>query len=409
MNEIHGSGKKDVEWFLNRQGHLAGLVHCKTGVKLPRPNSKQRPTTARPVVRIGFIALVDALPLLAAEKLGLFAKHGVNVELTCEVGWATVREKILYRQLDAAHAVAGLALSLRLGIDGTSCPAIAPFVFNLHGNAVTLGMDLWRRGVRDAVTLQKLIRSTPQRLFTFGIVSRSSSHHILMRRWLMGGGINPDRDVRIVVLPPTLMASSLRAGLVDGFCAGEPWNSAAVARGDGWCPVVSKDLAPLHPEKVLLTTEDFSNEQPARLRAVIRALHEACAWCDRKENRARAVEILCASGHFPHERETLRASLIGPFLNGAGGEIDADSFHLFHRENANEPVKPRAQWLVREFLDHGLIHANRRGEALQEMDACWRADLFHDALPHRRSAKSKPLPNSKLKRARKAGLALPLS
>jgi NitT/TauT family transport system ATP-binding protein len=360
-------------------------------------------------MRIGFIALVDALPLLAAEKLGLFAKHGVAVDLSCEIGWATIREKILYRQLDAAHAVAGLALSLRLGIDGMTCPAIAPFVFNLHGNAITLGMDLWRRGVRDAVTLQKLIRSTPQRLFTFGIVSRSSSHHILMRRWLMGGGINPDRDVRIVVLPPTLMASSLRAGLVDGFCAGEPWNSAAVARGNGWCPAVSKDLAPQHPEKVLLTTEDFAHEKPERLRAVIRALYEACAWCDRKENRARAVEILCASGHFPHERETLRASLIGPFVNGVGDELDAASFHIFHRENANEPVHERGEWLVRAFLDHGLIPAERRSEAVRGMDACWREDLFHDALQGCIPAKHNPTPKSKTMRAPKAGLATALS
>jgi NitT/TauT family transport system ATP-binding protein len=388
---------------------LAKLVHCHTGVNATRPTSKKRSGAAHPVARIGFIALVDALPLLAAEKLGLFAKHGVAVELSCEIGWATIREKILYRQLDAAHAVAGLALSLRMGIDGMTSPAIAPFVFNLHGNAITLGMDLWRRGVRDAVTLQKLIRSTPQRLFTFGIVSRSSSHHILMRRWLMGGGVNPDRDVRIVVLPPTLMASSLRAGLIDGFCAGEPWNSAAVARGNGWCPAVSKDLAPQHPEKVLLTTENFADEKPENLRAVIRALHEACAWCDRKENRARAVEILCASGHFPHERETLRASLIGPFLNGVGDALDATSFHLFHRENANEPLHERADWLVRAFLDHGLIPAERRSEAMRAMDACWRGDLFHDALGGRIPAEYNPTtPKSKTKRAPKAGLATAL-
>lgn len=408
MNEIHGSGKKLVELFLNQVGHLAKLVQCIAGVKPTRPSPKERSAT-HPVVRIGFIALVDALPLLAAEKLGLFAKHGVAVELTCEVGWATIREKILYRQLDAAHAVAGLALSLRLGLDGMTSAAIAPFVFNLHGNAITLGMDLWRRGVRDAATLQKLIRSTPQRLFTFGIVSRSSSHHILMRRWLMAGGINPDRDVRIVVLPPTLMASSLRAGLVDGFCAGEPWNSAAVARGNGWCPAVSKDLAPLHPEKVLLTTEDFASEKPESLRAVIRALHEACAWCDRKETRSRAVEILCASGHFPHERETLRASLIGPFLNGAGDELDVASFHIFHKENANEPTQERAQWLVHQFLDHGMIPAHRRSEALRAMDASWRNDLFRDALKGSSAAKPNPTPKSKLRRARKPGLATALS
>src|SRR5262249_19663499 len=159
----------------------------------------------------------------------------VNVALSREVGWASIREKILYRQLEAAHAIGELPLALRLGLDGISCPAIAPFVFNLHGNAITLGMDLWRRGVRDAGTLSKLLRSTPQRLFTFGIVARSSSHHFLLRNWLAQGGIDPDRDVRLVVLPPTQMVGSLRAGLIDGYCVGEPWNSAAVVTGAGWC------------------------------------------------------------------------------------------------------------------------------------------------------------------------------
>jgi NitT/TauT family transport system ATP-binding protein len=332
------------------------------------------------VVRIGFIALVDCLPLMAADELGLFAKHGVEVELSREVGWATVREKILYHQIDAAHAVAGLGLSLRLGLDGMRCPAIAPFVFNLHGDAITLSMDLWRRGVRDAATLQKLIRSTPQRLFTFGIVAKTSSHHFLMRRWLASGGIDPDRDVRIVVLPPTLMASSLRGGLIDGYCAGEPWNSSAVATASGWCPAVSEDLAPGHPEKVLLTTEDFAVQHHAALLGVMRALHEACVWCDRRENRSRAVDLLYGSGYFPQGREILRTSLVGPFINGIGGEFDTASFHVFHRNGANEPTRERAHWVVEEFLRHGLITGDRRHEARKAMEDCWRADLYHEAL-----------------------------
>jgi NitT/TauT family transport system ATP-binding protein len=353
----------------------------------------ERPATASTAVRIGFVALVDCLPVVAAQVLGLFEKHGVEVELSREIGWATIREKILYRQIDAAHAVTGLGLSLRLGLDGATCKTIAPFVLNQHGNAITLSMDLWRRGVRDASMLQKLIRSTPQRLFTFGIVSRSASHHILMRRWLMSGGIDPERDVRIVVLPPTQMARALQAGLIDGFCSGEPWNSVAVASGSGWCPAVSKDLAPHHPEKVLLTTEDFADEQPAGLRAVIRALYESCSWCDRKENRSRAVEILHATGFFSHGRETLRTSLIGPFLNGTGGELDATDFHIFHRQKTNEPDQARAQWLVGEFLNHGLIPAHRRSEALREMEHGWRTDLFHEALQG--TSQSTPPANAK--------------
>ncbi len=350
----------------------------------PKPLSKLRGPLPR--LRIGFIPLVDSAPLLVAEAFGLFEKHGVEVELSREVGWATIREKILYGQLDAAHALAGLALSLRLGLDGLACPAIAPFIFNLHGNAITLSMDLYRRGVRDSGTLQKLIRSTPQRLFTFAVVSRSASHHFLMRRWLKQGGINPDRDVRLVVLPPTQMPGSLSAGLIDGYCVGEPWNSVAIAKGSGWCPAISSDLAPGHPEKILLTTEDFAETNPSALHGVIRALHEACAFCDEPGNRAKVIEVLLSSGHMRADRNILKLSLMGPFDNGAGERRPAEDFHIFHRGKANEPSPDKAEWVVSSFLEHGLIAPVDAATARTAMSQCWRPDIYQEAIHPPRGA-----------------------
>lgn len=355
-------------------------------VKTTRPKTSNKPRGPLPGLRIGFIPLVDSAPLLVAEAFGLFEKHGVEVELSREVGWATVREKILYGQLDAAHALAGLALSLRLGLDGLACPAIAPFVFNLHGNAITLSMDLHRRGVRDSATLQKLIRSTPQRLFTFAVVSRSSSHNFLMRRWLKQGGINPDRDVRLVVLPPTQMPGSLSAGLIDGYCVGEPWNSVAISKGSGWCPAISGDLAPGHPEKILLTTEDFAEANPVALHAVIRALHEACAFCDEPGNRAKVIDVLMGSGRMRADRSILRLSLMGPFDNGAGERRPAEDFHIFHRGNANLPSLDKADWIVTSFLEHGLIAPVDATSAHKAMSQCWRPDLYQEAIQPTRGA-----------------------
>lgn len=382
MNEIHPCREKDVERFLTCSAILARRLRCAEGVtRQPRHSSlKAGDRARRPPVRIGFIALADCAPLLVADALGLFTKHEVSVELHREVGWATIREKILYRQLDAAHAVTGLGLSLRLGLDGASCRTIAPFIFNLHGNAITLSMDLWRRGVRDASSLGKLIRSTPQRLITLGIVARTSTHNFMLRRWLQGGGITPDKDVRLVVLPPTQMTASLNAGLIDGYCVGEPWNSAAVVRGIGWCPATSEDLMPGHPEKVLLTTEDYAEERPAEIRAVIRALHEACQFCDRAENRNRVIEILLHSGHVRAERDVLKLSLVGPFDDGTSRRRTAENFHIFHREGTNAPSREKAEWLLGEFISHGLIapeaHAHAREEALR----CCSPELFHESI-----------------------------
>lgn len=393
------SGKKMSSGFSRSLCRLARPLRCASGVNVIRSKTSSRARTALPRVRIGYITLVDSAPLLVADALGYFTKHGVNVDLTHEVGWATIREKILYGQIDAAHAIAGLALSLRLGLDGMACPAIAPFVFNLHGNAITLSMDLWERGVRDGATFHKLVRSTPQRLFTFGIVSLSSSHNFLMRRWLKQGGMDPDRDVRLVVLPPTQMPGSLSAGLIDGYCVGEPWNSVSIANGTGWCPAISEDLAPGHPEKILLTTEDFAETSPAALNAVIRALHEACAFCDEPKNRAKVIEVLLASGHMRAERGILKLSLIGPFDNGAGERRSAETFHIFHRNKTNIPSMDKAEWLVREFLEHGLIPPVDASTARRVMGECWRPDLFHQAINPLRGAVPRRINQRKLEPA----------
>src|SRR5687767_13739220 len=116
MNEIHAAGEKDVERFLGPCTALARTLRRVGAVNHPRLRTARKTSTPLPRVRIGFVALVDCAPLLVAESLGIFAKHGVEVELSREVGWATIREKVLYGQLDAAHAPAGLALSLRLGL-----------------------------------------------------------------------------------------------------------------------------------------------------------------------------------------------------------------------------------------------------------------------------------------------------
>ncbi len=380
--------------FTNGTRH-ALLSAVKSTTSIPALSATPAPNK----VRVGFIALADCAPLLIADELGLFEKHGVEVELSREVGWATIREKILYGQIDAAHSIAGLALSLRLGLEGAVCPAICPFVFNLHGDAITLSMNLWHRGVRDAQSLQKLIRSTPQSLFTFAIVARTSSHNFLIRRWLKSGGIDPDRDVRLVVLPPTQMAGSLNAGLIDGYCVGEPWNSLSIVHGTGWCPAISEDIMPGHPEKILLTTEHFAAKRPEALNAMIRALQEACEYCDKPENRPRIIEILTGGGHLRVDPGILGLSLIGPFDDGTKQLRDASNFHIFHRRDANVPTLEKAGWLLGEFIRHGLIPPELKDVAAQASAACWRTDLYHRAL--------KKTPSKKTQNARAKTRATP--
>lgn len=344
--------------------------------------------SGRPV-RIGFVPLADAAPLMAADQLGYFEEQGVQVELHREVGWATIREKILYHELDAAHAPAGLVLSLRLGVHGHQCRSLAPFVFNVNGNAITLSRNLYQRGVRDAGSLLKLIRSMPQQLFTFGVVALWSSHHILLREWMTAGGINPDKDVRVIMLPPPQMAGSLAAGLLDGYCAGEPWNSAAILNGTGWCPATSETIAPGHPEKVLLTTEEFAEDRPSDFAAILRSLDQACAFCDEFRNRRKLPGILAAAFRSRDDQALLSQSLTGPFDTGLA-RVSADRFHIFYREGINRPSFSQARWLLDSFVKHGIIEAERKIEAQEAMDACWSSAHYDSVLKsHPLSAKPK--------------------
>ena len=168
-----------------------------------------------------------------AQQLGLFEKHGIEVVLTREVGWATIRDKIIYGELDAAHAPAGMLVAVTAGIGAVKTDCITGLVLNLHGNAITISQKLWQEGVRDGKTLYDLISHRRDRL-TFGMVYPHSSHAFMLRNWLRSMRIDPDRDIQLVVVPPAQVFANLRAGHLDGYCAGEPWNSLAVMSNAGW-------------------------------------------------------------------------------------------------------------------------------------------------------------------------------
>jgi ABC-type nitrate/sulfonate/bicarbonate transport system substrate-binding protein len=186
-------------------------------------------------LRLGYVPLIDCAPLVMAQELGLYTKYDLRVTLSREPGWATIRDKILYGDLEAAHALAVMPFAATMGLGSIRSDCVTGLVLNLHGNAITLSQELRQRGVRDARTLRSEIeRNRGRKTYTFGVVFQWSSHNFVLRHWLSSAGIDPDKDVRIVVVPPPAMFINLKAGNLDGYCVGEPWNSIAVESGDGW-------------------------------------------------------------------------------------------------------------------------------------------------------------------------------
>lgn len=322
-------------------------------LKLER--SLNAPGGTRPKLRLGFVPLTDAAPLVMAQELGLYAKHGLTVELSRELGWATIRDKVVHGELDAAHALAAMPMAASLGLGSVPCDCLTGLVLNLHGNAITLSNELWRRGVRDGKMLRaEISRSRNHKMLTLGVVFPSSSHRHLLRRWLSAHGIDSERDVRLVVVPPPQMPAHLQAGHLDGFCAGEPWNSVAVQSGAGWIAATSTDIDPGHPEKVLMVRSEFALTRPAEHVALITALLAAAEYCDRAQNRAQVAAVLARPEYVGVAEATIRRALEGELDLGHGLTRRIRDFCVFHRDDANEPSGDKAAWVLELVRASGL-------------------------------------------------------
>ena len=318
-------------------------------------------------LRVGYVPLLDCAPLIAAVELGLCERNRLNVKLMRQPGWANVRDNVIFGELDAAHSPAGLLLAINAGLAPVPARCLTAFVFSQQGNAITLSKRLYDRGIRDITDLaQEAKHRRDGEMVTLGVVSRYSTHAHLLRQWLRQGGIKPDKDARIVILPPAQMAQSLAAGHVDGFCVGEPWNTVSVADGTGWLAGHSSTLAPGHPEKVLLVRRDFAEQREAEHLALVASLFEAAAWCAEPSNRKDLAAMLHRQA-FP----TLTPKLLIQSLSSEDAPI-------FHGTDLHRPAPEKARWLVEEMHRHGLLSASAVAEA-SPLEA-FRPDLYDRAL-----------------------------
>lgn len=335
-------------------------------------------TSLRPL-RLGFLALTDAAPLVAAQELGLFAHHGLRVQLTREAGWATIRDKILFGELDAAPAPAPMLWAAQLGLGCAPVPVCTALVLNLHGNAITLSNRLHAAGVHDAATLRtEALRRRGENKLTFGVVFPFSTHHLQLCQWLRAAGLEPERDVRIAIVPPAQMFRNLAAGTLDGYCAGEPWGSVAVQHNEGWCPAWSAALAPGHVEKVLMVRADFARHRATEHAALIAALAATAAWCDEPHHRAQLADMLASPVYLNLPARTIAPALLGRFDRGHGHVETVPDFHVFSRGDASAPTPGRAVALQAELVAGGLVPRTLAHPSLPRR--LFREDLYREAI-----------------------------
>ena len=314
-------------------------------------------------IRIGVIALTDSAPFVVAQKMGFFEAEHLSVDLVRQPSWATLRDKLAYGEIEAAHMLSPMAIALQLGLGGSpKKDVLAPLVLNRSGNAITVSKPLAAliAGLVEGETLGSKLRaakSREERSMVFGTVFPFSMHTLQLRRWLRSNDVDPDQDVRFEVVPPVRMVASLQAGLIDAFCVGEPYNSLAVNEGLGTIVATSNSLWPKAPEKVLGCTRAWASENPVALSGLIKALRHACNWLEGGvENRSKAAGWLSTSDYVNLPGSVLEMALLATIKGGA------DPFVQFDGAELTEDQRPMFESLVVETL--ALTNA-RPSDAIQ--------------------------------------------
>lgn len=327
-------------------------------------------------LRLGFVPLSDCAPIAVAREMKIFDHYGLNVSLSRELGWASVRDKIYYGDLDAAQSIAGIAFALGLGFSELRCEVAVPLILNLHGNAITLSNELTPESIRHGEGLKHHLTYSwkKDRPFTLAATHRFSSHNILLHTWLRRHNLSVPDDAEIIFLPPALMPRHLKAGHIDGYCVGEPWNSEAVLAGTGWCPTTSAELSHGHPEKVLLVSGRFLQERKDETVALVAALLDACKLCQDPEFRDELIAILAREEYTGAAPDVLRNSMGAKFATGREA-LSGSSFHVFHGDSVNRPTVEKASWVLAGLRAIGALPDITCGS----LSRIYREDIFHSA------------------------------
>ncbi|MBP0579518.1 ABC transporter substrate-binding protein [Labrys sp. LIt4] len=342
---------------------------------------------------LGFIPLVDAAPLVVAREKGFAAAEGLDLTLARETSWANIRDRVMLGHFDAAHMLGPMPIASTLGIGHVEVPMIAPFSLGLGGNAITLAPPLFAQMEEEGAVLAagpaaigtalaKVVvkrQAAGQSPLTFAVVHPFSGHNYELRYWLAAAGVDPDRDIRLVVLPPPFMVDAISEGQIDGFCVGEPWNSLAVEAGVGVIAVTKSTLWRQGPEKVLGFRADFAERAPDRLAALLRALHAAARWAGEAGNREELAHVLAASVYLDRPPAIIARALSGRLVRRereAAAEIP--DFLAFHDHAANFPWASHALWFYSQMVrwgqvDYSAALARRAGQV-------YRPDLYRAAL-----------------------------
>ncbi|MFY1662886.1 CmpA/NrtA family ABC transporter substrate-binding protein [Pseudomonas sp. Pseu.R1] len=291
-------------------------------------------------LKIGFIPINCATPLIMADPLGLYKAQGLNVTLQKTAGWALVRDNMLNGELDASHFLAPMPLTISLGLGSNAQPMRVASIQNTNGQAITLALK--HKDNRDPRNWKG---------FKFAIPFEFSMHNFLLRYYLAEHGLDPDRDVQLRVTPPAEMIANLRAGNIDGFLGPDPFNQRAVYDEIGFIHVLSKDIWDGHPCCSFGTSQKFIEENPNTFAALYRAILNAAALARDPANRTMIAQTISTPNYLNQPEIVIRQGLTGRFADGLGVVQD----HPRRSDFDPMPWYSMATWMLTQLKRWGYI------------------------------------------------------
>src|ERR1700731_940638 len=291
-------------------------------------------------LKVGFIPITCATPIIMAHPMGFYSKHGLNVEVIKTAGWAVIRDKTLNKEYDAAHMLSPMPLAITLGVGSNPIPYTMPAVENINGQAITLSTK--HKDKNDP----KLWKG-----FKFAVPFDYSMHNYLLRYYVAEHGIDPDQDIQIRAVPPPEMVANLRAHNIDGFLGPDPFNQRAVYDGVGFIHILSKQLWEGHPCCAFAASKEFVTTMPNTYAALLKSIIDATAFAHKAENRKEIAAAIARATYLTQPEIVLEQILTGTYADGLGNvkrdpnRIDFDPF----------PWQSFAVWILTQMKRWGQI------------------------------------------------------
>ncbi|HEX4646717.1 MAG TPA: CmpA/NrtA family ABC transporter substrate-binding protein [Verrucomicrobiae bacterium] len=368
--------------FLRRTARGAALTALFAG--LPKgwvgsAYASDAPETA--AMNFGIIALTDCSPIVIAHEKGLFKKHGISATVTKGANWAAIRDSLSSGDIHATHMLIGMPIASTMGLAGSpKKPMIIPWLLNRNGQAISLKTEWKGKVSADPAALKPFVKQAQSlgEPLTFAMTFPPGTHAMWMRYYLGAGGINPDKDISLIVVPPAQMVSNMKIGKMDGFCVGEPWGARTIADGIGFTSVATQDIWKDHPEKACAFLAEFAEKNPKTVKAVLKALHEASVWLDDLANRPEQCEIVSRATYINCEAKTILGRLQGHYDYGDGRKKEDANYMIFSSRNCNYPQPKYCAWFLTQFRRWGMVHGAPDYEGICKQ--VMRPDIYEEAM-----------------------------